>query len=255
LTLDAARATDNLVRTYFHLGLATSGATEVADECFRACIGPTPHAIANFAARLRLDPWAARRLAGIAACRPAFHVYVGPGDGPEHADELLSAAGFRHHYRLWQMMADPEPGSEMDVVFADGPTRRVVATFMAEQFFVRDRSPLRRQVAEATAYADGLELVLTAPRNQIRAAAMLCRDEDVCGMYNLCVASAYRSRGIGSQFVRWVRAKAAERGQIVSLQCDSRLADWYRLLGFRDAGVIDVYSLAKEAPKAIMSVI
>ena len=118
------------------------------------------HPICNFAARLRLDPWAARNLRALASSRSAFSVYSMPGDEPAHLSELLERAGFKRSYELIQMISEhPEPGAPVEMRPAKSQSERTAVTkFMCEQFFSRHSDPLRRQIGLATATATGLEL-------------------------------------------------------------------------------------------------
>ncbi|AIE84858.1 hypothetical protein OP10G_1490 [Fimbriimonas ginsengisoli Gsoil 348] len=240
-------ASDNLIETYLRLGHAIPESRSWEEPAYVACGGTFEHPICNFAARLRLDPWSARRLSDLASGRPAFNVYLLPGDEPSHATELLERAGFHPSYRLVQMVAErPEPGPSIELSRADTfEDRFKVASFMGHQFFTRQTEAFRRKIAIATARAEGLELYGLDERAQKTAALMLCHASGVLGVYNLCVASARRGRGIGSGVLNWALALARETERAVTLQCDSRLEGWYRYWGFVATGKVDVYSLAK----------
>src|SRR5580692_6503199 len=93
-----AGASENLLRTYFSLGLAIPNSTTVEEEGYIACLGEFEHPICNFAAGLRLDPWSAKQLATLAATRKSFNVYAVPGDSPPHLAELLRRCDFRISY-------------------------------------------------------------------------------------------------------------------------------------------------------------
>jgi GNAT superfamily N-acetyltransferase len=240
-------ASANLTETYLRLGLAVPQAAVSEEEAFLLCEGPFDHPICNFATRLRLDPWSARRLRDLAAVRRSFNVYVLPGDEPEHVRELLARAGFNPAYRLVQMIAEnPDPGPAIEPTLAATPEEKLsTAMFMGHQFFTRQNDAFRRRVASATANAEGMEIYQVEEKAQKVAAVMLCHTSGVLGVYNLCVASARRGRGIGTGVLNWTLALARETGRAVTLQCDARLEGWYSYWGFASTGMVDVYSLAK----------
>jgi len=248
-------ASENLVRTYFHLGLATEQAQVVEDEGFRACVGMFEHPICNFAASLDLDPWSARRLRDLAADRPAFSVYALPGDRPAQLDEILVRAGFRPTYRLTQMVAEtPDPGPGVEMVRAEThAARQRVARFMSSQFFTRQTDAFRANVSHATVEAAKLELYELEERGRTVAAAMICREGECTGLYNLCVAPRNRGKGIGRAVVDWALGLARTAGTPITLQCDGRLETWYASRGFRTTGYVEAYALPKPQPVDIMT--
>jgi predicted GNAT family N-acyltransferase len=251
----AIAAAENLRFTYLQLGLAVPGASVVEEEGFLACVGAFEHPICNFATRLALDPWSARRLRDLAAAHPAFHVYSLEDDHPRHHTELLERQGFRIAYRLIQMIAEPDdPGPYPELTAATTiPERQRIAQFMGTQFFSRQATTFRQRVATATAHATELALYELTERSHRVGAVMLCRTGGVVGLYNLCIAAARRGKGLGRGIVAWARAEAAAAGNPVCLQCDARLTGWYEHLGFRRVGNVDVYSLAKMQPPDIMN--
>ena len=251
----AAAGAENLRQTYLSLGLAVPGASMVEDEGFVACVGTFEHPVCNFAARLALDPWSARRLRDLAVARPSFHVYALADDQPSHRTELLKRQGFRVAYRLVQMAAAPDdPGPYLELARVDSVAdRQKVATFMGTQFFIRQPASFRQRVAAATAHASALDLYELTERGHRVGAVMLCRASGVVGLYNLCIAAARRGKGLGQAVVAWTRAQALAEGKSLCLQCDARLAGWYEHLGFRRVGVVDVYSLVKMQQPDIMN--
>lgn len=248
-------ASQNLMRTYFSLGLALPKTTIIEDDAFRACLGEFDHPICNFAAGLRLDPWSARRLATLAESRRCFNVYSLPGDTPKHLGELMQRCDFSVSYRLVQMIAEPT-GTHVgpQVVQAEGPENRMeVAKFMTEQFFGRQTEGFRQRVAMATANAKGLELYELLSYGRTTGAVMLCRGESVIGLYNLCIASVNRGVGLGKELAAWALSEAHKQGKVVTLQCDARLQAWYEDLGFRSTGSIEVYTLSGIGRRDIMN--
>jgi ribosomal protein S18 acetylase RimI-like enzyme len=248
-------ASENLLNTYFALGLAIPNTTMIQEEGYRACMGEFDHPICNFAARLNLDPWSAKQLRELAAKKKVFNVYSLPTDQPRHVSELLHRCDFRVTYRLVQMVAEPTRSHH-------GPTMRRsesiekrldTATFMTEQFFNRHPETFRARVAHATADAGEMELYELLVYDRRCGAVMLCPGENFVGVYNLCVASENRGVGLGRQITGWALSEAFKRGKLVTLQCDSLLQGWYSDQGFRTTGTIDVYTLSKTATSDIMN--
>jgi len=240
-------ASDNLLRTYFSLGLAIPNSTKIEEAGFRACLGEFDHPICNFAARLRIDPWSAKQLATLAANRKSFNVYALPGDSPRHLSELLRRCDFRVSYRLVQMIAEPvHRHYGPHVIRADSAAKRLnIAQFMTDQFFGRQTENFRRRVAQATTDAVELELYELIAYDRVSGAVMLCPGDHVIGIYNLCVASISRGLGLGKELTSWALSEAFSQGKMVTLQCDARLQPWYEAQGFRATGMIDVYTLSK----------
>lgn len=240
-------ASENLVKTYVSLGLAIPNSTTVTEDGYRACLGEFDHPICNFAAGLHLDPWSAKQLAQLAASRKAFNVYALPTDSPKHIAELLRRCDFRISYRLVQMIAEPTGSHSGPIVLrADFPDKRLeVAKFMTEQFFSRQTENFRKRVANATADATDLELYALLSYGKMTGAVMLCNEDLVIGLYNLCVVSASRGLGLGKEIAGWALSEAYKQNKVVTLQCDSRLQPWYENLGFRSTGMIEVYTLSK----------
>ena len=248
-------ASENLLRTYFCLGLAIPNSTMIAEEGFKACVGEFEHPICNFAARLHLDPWSAKQLLQLAGNKKAFHVYALPGDTPSHLGELLHRCDFRVSYRLVQMVAEPVGShSGPQMAMAGSPERRLdIARFMTEQFFNRQSENFRQRVASATANATELELYELLAYERRCGAVMICPGEDIVGVYNLCIASANRGVGLGKELTAWALSEAYKKGKLVTLQCDSRLQPWYANQGFRVTGTIDVYTLSKTGRSDIIN--
>ncbi len=248
---------DNLLRTYFALGAASPGSVVSRQEGFDACLGNFDHPICNFAGRLSLDPWAANRLVELAIERRYFSVYSVPGDTPlsrEVRDELLTRAGFQRTYSLQQMYWEPRRAEDgISLRLAAGMAeRRSIAIFMANQFFGRHSANFKRRVAEATSGAADLNLYGVYQRFDLIAAAMLVEDENVLGLFNLCVRPSMRNRGWGAKVVSETQRLAYEKGKFVSLQCDETLTSWYEGQGFETCEWVDVYGLSDKRRLAII---
>lgn len=249
---------DNLLRTYFSLGAASPGSVISKQEGFDACVGNFDHPICNFAGRLTLDPWAANRLVELSIERRFFSVYSVPGDTPssrEVRDELLVRAGFQRNYSLQQMYWEPRPvdggvGLQQATTLAD---RQAIAMFMANQFFGRHSASFRRRVADATSGAMELDLYGVYHRFDLIAAVMLVEDDQVLGLFNLCVKSNLQNRGWGRKIVAETQRRAYDMDKYVSLQCDETLNTWYEGQGFESCDWVDVYGLSDKRRLAIIN--
>ncbi len=235
-------ALENFSKTYFSLGLAVAGSQKIEEDGFSYCRSPLPHPVCNFALAHDLDPWSVRRLRDLAAEADPFPVYFASGKNSDHADALLKRTGFQVAYQLVQMDADPVVEEiPVQVVEAHAIEEKgLLASFMIDQFFARQPASFRRVVAQATADS-GLSIEGFYEQGQLAAAMMLCVTPDCVGVYNLGVRSARRNRGIGSNMIR----SALTRGKQLTLQCEESLVPWYVRLGFRQSGILTVYSFQK----------
>jgi ribosomal protein S18 acetylase RimI-like enzyme len=239
-------ASQNLKYTYFELGRAAQSKI-VKEPGFAACVGDFEHPICNFAAGLDLDRDSAGRLARVALDRPSFNVYATPLDRPGNLGDLLVREGFQRSYRLVQMVVEPGPAEPKNslVRASTRHDRLQTAYFMVDQFFTKQGQPFRDQVAHATASATALELLALKRDGRILGATMVCFNEGMAGIYNVCVDTSLRGLGVGSAMLREILAVCAVRQAPATLQCDTKLEAWYTNLGFRRTGEVDVYALPK----------
>ena len=234
----------NLLGTYLALGRALPGARVVETDAYVGLVSELPHAMGNFAARLRLDPWSAAELRGLAAGRPAFQAVALPDDAPPHLAELLRRAGFECVQRLVAMAASPPFAlAGLDMAPCDGDERFRVGRFMADAFFAREPLLLRETMARALAGAEEVSIHAHVLRDRPAAAVALSRAGGVLGLYNLCVAGPRRGRGLGAAVVAWCLAQAAAENREAVLQCAPTLEGWYAAHGFARVGTITVWSL------------
>ncbi|HJP83036.1 MAG TPA: GNAT family N-acetyltransferase [Fimbriimonadaceae bacterium] len=247
----------NLLRTYFALGEASPGAKHHLEPGFEYCTGPYDHPICNFAANLSLDRMVANRIFDIALDCPHFNVYSLDGDVPMSRFErqaLLVESGFEKCYELTQMGWTPScPAHQPQIQPERGSDKRnEIASFMALQFFPKYSSGFRRRIFEATALAQSLELYGIYLDGQLVAASMLSEDESSIGLFNVCVDTAYRGRGLGRNLVAAAQFQAYEKQKFVCLQCNESLITWYENQGFRTSGIVDVFGLPDKRRTAIM---
>lgn len=248
-----ACASDNLVETYFRLGLAAPQSGIWEDEGFRACLGGFDHPICNFALRLRLDRWSAQRLQALAVARPSLYVYSLSGEPPELGDQLLWRVDFREIHCLTTMIADAQRADCIEMAPAVSvDDRNAVSSFMAGIFFASQDRTFRESVRVVTTSARDLELYKFESGGRIAAGVMLSRTPGMLGIYNLSVAASKRGRGLGSSIVRWCQDLAAQEGRTLTLQCESSLERWYSSFGFRQLGRVKVFSLLRPGCLDIM---
>jgi ribosomal protein S18 acetylase RimI-like enzyme len=251
-------ANDNLVETYFRLGLAAPQSGVWQDEGFRACLGGFAHPICNFAVPTDLDPWSAKRLHHLAKARPDFHVYLLPRESAAVSEETLRRADFGPVYSLVSMSADPKTkpiskGSNLQMRKAeDQPSRDRIADFMARLFFAHHPISFRERVKWSTSKAQDLDLFVHSEKGRPVATVMISRSPGTLGVYNLAVAPTRRNEGIGTELVSWCLELAFAESRSVILQCDPNLAGWYSSLGFSSLGRIKVFSLLNPENVAIM---
>jgi predicted GNAT family N-acyltransferase len=249
-----ACASENLKFTYFELGRSALNSTILKDPGFNACVGDFEHPICNFAVGLDLDRASANRLARVALDRSTFNVYATPVDKPGNVGDLLVRAGFGRSFRLVQMVAEPSDSSPKNTLVRATTRydRLQIALFMVDQFFNKQGHQFRQQVAEATARATSLELLAVKRDGRILGAAMVCFNGGMAGVYNVCVDASLRGLGIGTSVIREILAVCSLKQAPATLQCDVKLEPWYRNLGFKRSGDIDVFALPKPGGFGIM---
>lgn len=235
---------DNMRRVYRTVGAQMPGANVTEEEGYTACRSEIDHPIGNFALDLRLDPWVAGKLRNFACDMRAFRVVLGPDDFPEHAPELLRRAGFEPVQRLVSMIARSPLKGEGKIEPVRGPKSRLsVARFMTRTFFVREPEATQKAILEATAAIGEFDLFALRDRGRIQGAVAAFRTDGCLGLYNLCVASSRRNRGLGREMVKEVLTLAAEEGRAVVLQCDPSMEGWYSTLGFERSAALSIWAI------------
>lgn len=247
-------ASRNLLETYLALGKAVHGTKHYEASAYDACVGPLAHPICNFGISGFWTEAAIRNIRGIENVMPPFNLYALPSERPLHLFLPWQELGFELTYSLCCMRSEPllAPPARVLVEARTNVERQSIADFMAMQFFPFHAPEARAGVSAATANAEGLQLHHVVERGHTKAAVMLHPTEKCLGLYNLCVESRTRGKGLGRAVVDWVLAKAAKQGLTVTLQCDPKLAPWYQQMGFSPYGNLEVYTLAKKATTDIM---
>jgi ribosomal protein S18 acetylase RimI-like enzyme len=245
---DLLRAScENLSGTYLALGSSTPGARCEQRDGFTVCLGAFDHPICNFATDIEATSETAGALAEIARERPTFHAYLLPNHNVASGEARMKGAGFREAYRLVMMAMPARRGKALlPLVEANEPDRRrEIATFMVDQFFGNRRGGFKEYVADATAAAKALRLLMVAGRPKPVASVMLSSEGGIMGIYNLCVESSRRGQGWGSSMIETLAERARIESTGLTLQCDPQLESWYRRFGFVRMGIVRVYSFPK----------
>jgi hypothetical protein len=236
-------ATENLTHTYLELGRSLLGSRIWRGDGFRSCTGHLDHPICNFAIDVRPRESDFEQLRQLAFRKNSFTVYVLPPHDDPRGLAAMADAGFSVSHKLSIMVSDSVISDRVELEEVEIGGRRKIAEFMADQFFHRQPTSFRRGIAEATASATSLRLIRAYWNKRTAGAAMISEHADVIGLYNLCIAPHFRSRGWGSAIVRTVVDDAAKGRRSVTLQCEPSLASWYSSLGFKEVGTVSVFGL------------
>jgi len=250
LPLDLDALADNLAKTYLAIAHGLPATKSVSGNGFFGVINPFEHPICNFAICSNSDAIEGDKLYDLAKERKHFNVYVCHPVQSSSADPTLLASGFAKRYALSQMAGKMgSPGPTIDLRAAPLKADRLkLAQFMALQFFSGQPQHIQDMIAKSSAEPSELSL-FEAVSHEVRrgplGAVMLHRTPNVMGLYNLCVALPYRSRGFGAAIVRSVQKMALDLGFTVGLQCDSQLENWYAQFGMERAGIVSVFGLER----------
>lgn len=254
-TVNSVRA--NTLETYLGLVEPINGAVVTRPHGFTLVRGPGSFSFCNFAAGFDSEDLEETVSALIVQARDCagFYVFVMSGDRPPDLDERLQARGFKVRQELTSMVWEPvecPAGVEIDFV-ADHGERSLVAGFMSEQFFWRLPTEARRVIAAATA-ASRHHLFKLGGAQEPQAAVMLVPSPGSIGLYNLCVRSELRGRGIGKSIVESIKSSAAVNDTTIVLQCEGALVPWYQDLGFGTVGRVRAYTFPGTVSGDILTV-
>jgi ribosomal protein S18 acetylase RimI-like enzyme len=115
---------------------------------------------------------------------------------------------------------------------------------MIHQFFPASAVEFRQLVLKATSEAPHELWAVGSPENPI-AAVMISSSPGTLGLYNLCIRSQDRSKGLGTQILRFMQHRAFLENRVLVLQCDLNLETWYRPRKFKKIGVMSSFYLRK----------
>lgn len=230
--------------TYMKIGQASPNAEVVDEPCFVACRSPHRQPTSNFAVVESIDEETLSRVRRFAENQKLFYLYSFLPEEENPNEERMARYGFRHATLLHCLAGSEPQGGDCELQqLGDGFDGRLAVTrFMAQQFFSTQPEEVRDVVACATAATD-LPLWRFVADGEIVGAAMSNASYGVFGIYNVCVASGMRGRGVGTQILNALIRTAMGRGLVPALQCDRRLAPFYEGFGMKSSGIVDVWSL------------
>lgn len=238
-------ARENVLATYVRLGLALPDAELEESAGCLFCRAPGFVAFGNFVGRFQGSWYDRGDLLEALRTSEALRAFVVTGDTQPDLHNLLLRAGFFRVHRLVSMAAPiPDRGwvGRHEVHAVTELERTRVAEFMAREFFGRSTASFRESVIHATV-CSGLPLWCMGDPAQPIAAGMTSLTPKAAGIYNLCVRSDARRRGIGASMIRFFQNAAGQQNLPTVLQCDAPLASWYAGLGYQAVG--EVISFAR----------
>lgn len=228
-------ARENLIETYWRLGLTVGDLTNHQQTPFRLLTSPRPLSVANMALDFQdRDPAQVRAhlhdLREVAVRYPSFRVLSCDGD-PVDLVQFAPAVGMEVENRLHLLTASLPRQSDLTLSEATESLDRVrIAEFMVDQFPHRRNPELRALIVRANSQAEHRLCYLGAPSHP-QAALMLSETPSGVGLYNLCVAPKLRGKGLGSQLFCWAEKWASERTKPLVLQSFPQLLPFYERQG------------------------
>ena len=246
--LEALR--ENVISTYLALGSATKDSRIENTPEYIICRSTFRHPIANFAISLNASEKGLEKLMKIANEAPHFRIHQMSGDTAEGLDLKLKQNGLTRFHELTGMILRNPPQKTQNLAHLVPKNKVVeVASFMVEHFFWGSSKPLKTELASTVASVDTLKQRFYAAKEgeNLVAAGTLVLTDNAVGVYNICVRTDRRRRGIGSEIVRQLSAIAVKEGKQVVLQCDPSLVSWYRKLGYEAIGKLVTWG-KKEKP-------
>jgi hypothetical protein len=242
---------ENALATYLGLVGAVEGAVVTRPMGFTLVRGPGHFSFCNFAAGFDVAEGDVCAVIDLLDEQSrdcfGFYVFSMSGDAPSDFREQLRRRGYESRQGLVGMAseASPSPGVVSARVVADSEERRLVASFMARQFFWKMQKEVREAIAASTA-ASSHTVWVVGPARDPEAAVMLVEQPASVGLFNLCVRPELRRKGLGAGLVRAVQAAASASGLPVVLQCEPGLETWYKGLGFETVGTVEALTLSHD---------
>lgn len=137
------------------------------------------------------------------------------------------------------------------VLAASDAERRLVADFMVSQFFGAHVEPVRRILAMASASGNAPLYWLSQLGKRV-GAVTLNADAGALGIYNFCIDSRLRGRGLGSMALNAIARFACAAGLSLTLQCSPNLVSFYSRHNYEIVGHVDIWSLERKKSAVIM---
>ena len=237
----------NLFETYIELAAAAKGTVVERNRPFTWVKGDSAVSFCNFCALFdaeesEVEAIAAELLA-YGEKNSSFWVFATDFCRPANLKSALSLAGFqtRQTLKLMIWQGGSKAGHDPAIEAAATIERLSVTKFMTDIFFSRSSASAKATVMESTTFSPH-RVFAWNDRSGIVAAVMTSSTDGVLGLYNLCVRSDRRSRGLGRNAVDFVKSMAAGENKALVLQCNANLEDWYLEQGFETIGLVDAYS-------------
>lgn len=228
-------ARENLIETYWRLGLTVGDLTNHQQTPFRLLTSPRPLSVANMALDFQdRDPALVQahlvELRKVAARYPSFRVLSCDGD-PVDLVQFAPTVGMEVENRLHLLTAASSCQSGLVLSEATEENDRVrIAEFMVDQFPHRRNPSLRELIVRANSQAKH-RLFFQGVAAHPQAALMLSETPNGVGLYNLCVTPKLRGQGLGSQLFGWAEKWARERTKPLVLQSFPQLLPFYERQG------------------------
>jgi ribosomal protein S18 acetylase RimI-like enzyme len=228
---------NNVCQTYLDLGRCSPGSVLDVSPSRSVCrCAQFRHPIANFAARFDLTDEEVPAVASWARADQDFRIYVMTGDCPNDLRSRFEALGLAERYHLSGMVYRGPAADSTNLLSLASTTEEIggTARFMVDTFFWRSPKSVRKPLVDVliASASIGHEHYFWSDGLGPGVAATLTVYGDVAGLYNLCVRSDLRGRGLGASATMHIVAEAQQRGLDLVLQCDEGLVGWYRGLGF-----------------------
>ena len=229
--------------TYSRLAAATPGSEPIDSDLVAGYGGPFPHAIGNFITVSHVDHAVVAEANRLARLHPSLLVYA-PFASNTTEVEMLERAGFTNVTSYVVMVSlGLEFTTTVDVVQAKTiGERHTTVEFMSEQFFSKSSRAVRDQMIASTALSRETDLFFVRSGRDLVAACMLSRSDSCLGLYNLCVRSSHRLRGLGATLLRFAADMAKREGRVFTLQCLDEIVPFYTRFGLESIGSIQVMS-------------
>lgn len=231
-----------MVFTYTSLGACAPNAKVESIGGATVVRSSIRHPIGNFAIDFR-GTGLPDEIVNEALDRPHFRLFFLPGDEPLDVEGKADTAGLRLRYDLVGMaLKEPQAGSATIEEAETPDALKRVTTFITDTFFWRSPLKSRNALAQIMAAAHpNHRFFFEEDKKGILSAGTLTLDDEVIGLYNLCVRGDARSRGVGSSFTAELGRLARKSSEHVTLLCDVDMIPWYSRQGYVQVGSLKAF--------------
>ncbi len=234
---------ENMTCTYSRLAAATPGSEPLLNRPFTGYSGPFPHAVGNFVALTGVTYDIVAELRELTLSNPHLLIYA-PFPAASTEVEQLRRANFEvvtSYILMVSLGAESKATESIGQAVTIGERHKAVE-FMADQSFTKSSRSTKEQMIASTTLSHETDLHTVSLDREIIAACMISRSPMCVGLYNLCVKSANRNRGIGTSMTRFALDIAKREGAVLTLQCSRAVAPFYHRLGMQSVGFVQVMS-------------